>query len=76
MCLVIKYDLIQIAVTLGNVTFAFPPVGIGCEYWPEVSGKAVIVPLKRVMSPGVTYKIYHAEKTVRKFNHFVSSALV
>ena len=48
MCLVAKYDLDTNSIlTLGNVTFAFPPVGIGCEYWPEVSGKAVIVPLKK-----------------------------
>ena len=48
MCLIAKHDLDKGSVlTLGNVTFAFPPIGIGCEYWPEVSGKVVIAPLKK-----------------------------
>ena len=48
MCLVAKYDLdTNSMLTLGNVTFAFPTCRIGCEYWPEVSGKAVMVPLKK-----------------------------
>mgnify|MGYP001428962590 CR=1 FL=1 len=43
MCLVAKCDLsFNDTISLENVTFAFPPLGIGCEHWPEVVGKKII----------------------------------
>ena len=48
MCLVAKLDLPSgEKLTLENVTFSFPPLGVGCEHWPNVSGKPLIKALKK-----------------------------
>ena len=48
MCLVAKMDLpLGEKLSRENVTFAFPPLGIGCEYWPTIEGKALVKALKK-----------------------------
>ncbi len=48
MCLVAKMDLsVGEKLSKKNVTFAFPPLGIGCEYWPTIEGKVLKKALKK-----------------------------
>ncbi len=48
MCLVAKMDLpLGEKLSRENVTFAFPPLGIGCEYWPTIEGKTLIKALNK-----------------------------
>lgn len=48
MCLVAKLDLLSgEKLTLENVKFSFPPLGVGCEHWPNVNGKPLVKALKK-----------------------------
>ena len=48
MCLVAKMDLpLGEKLSIENVTFAFPPLGIGCEHWPTIAVKVLKKALKK-----------------------------